>query len=560
LIALLIHMRSISIHKELLIMAACIALLPVACHSAKERDSRQVFRYNESKGIPTLDPAFARSLTVIWPMNQIYNGLVQVDDSLRVQPCIARKWTISDNGRRYTFLLRNDVYFHDHPVFPGGIGRKVTAKDVVFSFSRILDPSVASPGAWIFSQLDRAKTTDSLGFKAVNDSVFEIYLTQAFPAFAGILSMTYCSIVPREIVEHFGPEFRKNPVGTGPFMFKKWYEGEKLILLRNPRYFEMDPDGNRLPYLDAVNIGFVNDKQSEFLEFLNGNIDFLSGVYAVSKDELVTKSGKLQSRYEDRFRMQVYPYLNTEYLGFLSDTMLQAPGMTPARMKKIRQAINYGFDRAKMLRYLRNNLGNPATSGFVPDGLPSFDSSMVRGYRFDPVRAAKLLNEAGYAGGQGLPVIPLITTSDYLDLCEYIQHELMNLGLRVSIEVTPGPAYRELMANGHALLFRGSWVADYPEAENYLALFYSRNRSPGGPNYIHFSNPRFDRLYLQSFSELDEQRRYQLYQEMDRIIIEEAPVVPLFYDEVIRFTRKNISGLGINPMNLLSLKTVKKIE
>ncbi len=523
----------------------------VACTGTrKEEDQRTVFRYNESKGIATLDPAFARNQTIIWPVNQLYNGLVQMDGELHVTPCIARDWSISPDGKAYTFRLRQDVYFHDDPVFPEGKGRKVNARDFIYSFSRITDPAVASPGAWIFNLVRKEG-----GFEALNDSTFRIHLEQAFPAMLGILTMPYCHVVPREAVEKYGDDFRSHPVGTGPFRFRYWKEGEKLVFVRNDHYFETDSLGVPLPYLDAVAVSFINDKQSEFLEFMKGNIDFLSGVHAAYKSELLTRSGKLNPKYVGRFRMQVEPYLNTEYLGFLVDRDLPA-SMPVLRDRRLRQAINLGFDRQKMITYLRNGLGRPATAGFVPDGIPSF-SEEVRGYDYDPDRARRLLAEAGYPLGQGLPVIPLTTTSDYLDLCEYIQHELSKIGISLAIEVSPGAAFRNAVANGKLPFFRGSWIADYPDAENYLALFYSRNFSPSGPNYTHFASAAYDQLYEQALETADDQARYALYHKMDRMVTEEAVVVPLFYDRVVRFTPVRVTGLGSNPMNMLELKRVK---
>ncbi len=523
-------------------------VLTLSCAGPPGTDNRgTVFRYNESKGIATLDPAFARNQTIIWPVNQLYNGLVQMDQQLRVVPCIARSWEISDDGLQYTFHLRQDVYFHNDVVFPGGAGRKVTAHDFVYSFSRILDPRVASPGAWIFHLVRPGK-----GFEALNDSTFRITLQQPFPAFMGILTMPYCSVVPVEAVDFYGDGFRNHPVGTGPFRFRMWKEGEKLILRKNEQYFESDTTGEKLPYLDAVAITFISDKQSEFLEFMKGNLDFLSGVHAAYKSELLTRSGKLNPKYAGTIRLTVAPYLNTEYLGFLVDSGMPAAS-APLLDVRIRKAINYGFDRQKMITYLRNGLGRPATAGFVPDGIPSF-SEEVRGYTYRSDFSRQLLKEAGYPQGEGLPEITLTTTSDYLDLCEYIQHELSLLGIRIAIEVSTGAAFRNNVANGKLAFFRGSWIADYPDAENYLALFYSKNFSPAGPNYTRYYSPVYDSLYEQALAETDHGRRTELYHRMDQMIMDEAVVVPLFYDRVVRFTPVFVKGLVTNPMNLLELK------
>lgn len=533
-----------------------LVILITSC-SPREETRMNIFRYNESKGIPTLDPAFARNQTIIWPVNQIFNGLLQLDERLQVRPCIAHSWECSEDGTEYTFYLRNDVFFHDHRAFPEGMGRRVTASDFVFSLNRIIDPEIASPGAWIFNAVDRNAENSSHGFTAVSDTVLKIFLTKPFPAFPGLLTMPYCSVIPREAVELLGEDFRKDPVGTGPFRFRYWKEDEKLILLKNEKYFEFDDRGNRLPYLNAVNISFTRDKQSEFMEFMMGRLDFLSGVHAVYKDEMITRNGTLNPDHADRINLISQPYLNTEYLGFLLDPDLEAARGSPLLDKNIRRAINYGFDREKMMRHLRNNIGMPATSGFVPRGMPSFSEEKVQGFTHDPDRARELLSRAGYPMGEGLSEITLTTTSDYLDICEYIQHELYEIGIVIEIEVNTGAAFRDRMANGQLQFFRGSWIADYPDAENYLSLFYSRNLSPMGPNYTRYSNPGYDLLFERALGMMEEDERKRLYQRLDSIIIEEAVVVPLYYDQVVRFVPKDLEGLGSNPMNLLDLKRVR---
>jgi len=514
-------------------------------------NSKKVFRYNESKGISTLDPAFAKSQVLIWPANQLFNGLVQMDNFLNVKPSIAYSWEISTNGKIYTFNLRNDVYFHDNEHFENGKGRKVIAQDFVYSLNRISDSKTASPGAWILNNVKEN------GIIALNDTTLQIQLKSPFPAFLGLLTMQYCSVIPHEIVKYYGNDFRKNPVGTGPFMFKLWKENEKLVLVKNPTYFEIDEQGNRLPYLDAISITFINDKQSEFLEFLKGNIDFISGLNAANKDELITKSGKLNPKYSDKIKMINQPYLNTEYLGFMVDSLKSSDSESPVFNKKIRQAINYGFDRVKMMKYLRNNIGTPAINGFIPKGLPAFSDRIIY-YTYNPDKTRELLKESGFPNGEGLKPITLTTTNDYLDLCEYIQQQLSQFGIVINIDVSTGATFREQVANSKLEFFRGSWIADYPDAENYMALFYSENKSPSGPNYTQYQNDIFDKLYINSLNEIDDSKRNLIYREIDKQIMNDAVVVPLYYDEVILFTNLTISGLESNPMNLLNIKYVRK--
>lgn len=283
----------------------------------------------------------------------------------------------------------------------------------------------------------------------------------------------------------------------------------------------------------------------------------MSGIDASYKDELLTRQGTLASKYKDRFNLITQPYLNTEYLGFLMDSSLSKKN-NPLQIKEVRQAMNLSFDRKKMMKYLRNNIGLPGIYGFVPPGLPSFDSARVKGYSYQPEKARELLEKAGYPGGKGLPEIKLSTNATYLDLATYIQQQLNEMGFRVKIDVHPPASMREMVAQAKLPFFRGSWIADYPDAENYLSLFYSPNFTPVGPNYTHFLNPGFDELFRKATEERDDQVRYEYYRQMDQMIMDEAPVMVLYYDQVLRFTQKNISKLGSNAMNLLTLKQVKK--
>ncbi|MCF8464210.1 MAG: ABC transporter substrate-binding protein [Flavobacteriales bacterium] len=522
-----------------------------SCGQRSNHSDKTVFRYNESKGITSLDPAQARTMGNIWATTQIFNGLVQLNDKMEVTPCIAKSWEVSQDGLVYRFFLTKDVKFHDHQAFQNGKGRSVVASDFEYSFERILDDATLSPGRWIFNAVAEN------GFKAVNDSVFEIHLTHGFPPFLGILSMQYCSVIPKEVAEKLGKDFARNPIGTGPFKFKEWHEGIKLVLHKNESYFEVDAAGEKLPYLDAVGVSFIPDPQSIFLEFMKGNLDMLSGLEDGSyKDALITSNGNILPELKEKLDMVSEPFLNTEYLGFLlKDSVDGKPN--PLNNKSIRQAINYGFDRVKMMRYIRNDIGSPGVHGFLPTGLPG-EELRAKGYEYNPEKSKQLLLEAGYPNGVGLSEIPLYTTSQYLDLCEYMQHQLQEVGIKLRIEVNPGATHGALVANSQVAFFRKSWIADYADAENYLSLFYSKNLTPNGPNYTLFSNVEFDQLYEASLSTTTDSLRYLYYAQMDSIIVEEAPVVVLYYDQVLRFIHKDVSGLSSNSMNGLSLKSVRK--
>jgi len=528
-----------------------LGLLFGACGHSSSSAGKKVFYYNESDGIASLDPAFAKNRSIMWALHQLYNTLVETDNNLRIVPALARSWEVSADRSTWTFRLRTDVFFHDDPVFPDGRGRRLVAADIVYSFNRLLDPRTASSGAWIFH--GRIDTT-GVAFQALDDSTFRLRLSHPFNPILGLLSMEYCSVVAREAVEKYGKDFRSHPCGTGPFRFRSWEEGQDLILLKNQHYFEKDSTGRRLPYLDAVKITFNEEKAAEFLLFRQGQLDFINEIDPSFKDEVLSKRGVLKAEWKGKIVLSVAPQLNTEYLGILVDTANAMVKTSPLRFRAVRQAINYGFDRRKMMLYLRNSLGLPAESGFVPAGLPSFDSLLVKGYHYDPDKARQLLASAGYPDGKGVGTIKLLTVPNYSDFASFIARQLEDIGLHVQVEVVQKSLLLEETAQSQALFFRGSWIADYPDAENYLSVFYSRNPAP--PNYTRYNDPVFDRLYEQALRESNDSVRYSLYRQMDQRVMDAAPVVPLWYDEVVHLINPRVQGLEPNGLNLLELRRV----
>lgn len=535
-----------------ILAAATLSLLSVitSCYSEK-RSKKQIFHYNEFNGIASLDPAFAKNQSTMWPAHQLFNTLVEIDHHLNIIPSLAKSWDISDDKTVYRFHLRTDVFFHDDPSFHKSQGRKLVAEDVVYSFRRIIDKQLASPGAWIFN----GKVDTIMPFVAINDSTFQLKLLKPYNPILGIISMQYCSIVPKEAVEKYGTDFRRHPVGSGPFRFVAWEEGQALIFAKNEKYFEKDSTGIRLPYLDGIKVSFYDSKATEFLLFRQRQLDFINDIEASFKDEILTKQGTLRKNWEGKIVLQTSPYLNIEYLGILVDSSSELVRNSPMRIKKIRQAINYGFDRRKMVLYLRNSLGTPAESGFVPMGLPSFDTNSVKGYHYNPAMTKQLLEEAGYPGGKGLPVVKLLTIAIYADMANFIAKQLEESGIPVQVEVIQKALLLTMTASSTAPFFRASWIADYPDAENYLSVFYSKNPAP--PNYTRYKNPAFDKAFERAIAETNDSVRYKLYQQADQIMMNDAPIVPLWYDKVVRLVQPEVKGFEANALNLLELRYTK---
>ena len=511
--------------------------------SSCEKDSdikNNIFKYNEYSNISSLDPAFSSTLRNIWPVNQIFNGLVQLDKNLEIKGDIASSWTISEDKKTYTFKIRQDVYFHNSELFGKNLTRNVKAKDFEYSFNRLIDSKIASPGYWVFNNVK--------DFKSISDSIFQIELKKEFDPFLGILSMKYCSVVPQEIVAALGDKFSKKPIGTGPFKFKKWDENVKLVLSKNKNYFEHDSLGQKLPYLDGIAISFIPDKKSEFMELLSGRLDMVSSPENSIIDQIFDYKGDLNPRFSSNYNLLKSPYLNTEYIGFNIQKNIKKDTL-------LRYAINSGIDRKKMMQYLRKNIGYPAESGIVPNGLNN--SFYLPRYNYDPDLSKKLISI--YKSNNDIDEINITIASDsqYLDILEFIQSELQKIGVQVQIEITPPSILRQGKATGKFDAFRASWIADYPHIENYFSPFYSKNHTPKGPNYTFFSNSNFDELY-ELIGYQNSISYEKISNDLENIIRRYSPIIPLYYDMSVRIVPKNISGLEANAINQLNLKSVVK--
>ncbi len=547
-----------------MMMRQLIFLLPLALwmfscggssgpETTGEESQKKIFRYNQTGGLNSLDPAFANKRSNIWAATQLYNGLFNFTKTLDVHPELVKEWDISEDGRVYTFTIKQGVRFHDNACFEGGRGREVKASDFVYSFSRIMKTGT---GSWIFNDkvaLNPDGSPSDTAFVAVDDYSFKVYLNRRFPAFLQILAMPYCFVIPKEAVEKYGKDFRANPVGTGPFMLDQWDEKNSLRMVKNENYWDKDPKGNPLPYLDVIQISFIEDRNQEFNTFMNGDLDFIANLSETSRDQILEKNGEIKEKIQSEYNVEKVPYLNTEYIGFNLEGNQEE---NPFTNKKLRQALSYAVNRKGLISFLRNGLGAPGDYGIVPIALPSFDSTKVKGYPYNQRKAQELLKEAGHPNGEGLPTITLHTYTSDQGIAEYLQKEWQAIGVKVNIETNQFSAHQEKVDNGRVNFFRGSWLGDYPDAENYLAMFYSKNFSPEGPNKTHFSDTEFDKLFEEAHETDNLFTRYEDYLKMDQIVMEEAPIIVLYYDEVLQLKQSYVVGLEADAMNNLRLASV----
>lgn len=531
--------------------------LIISCGTGIEEDSnsdKTVFRYNEAVGISKLDPSRTTSFEDIIAIGHLFEGLVTLDENLEVVPAIASSWEISEDGKEYTFYIRRDVYFHDNPCFAASEGRRVLASDFEYSFFRIVDPNEPSPGKYIFENVAKTEESNFIGFKAIDDRTFKIYLSKPQPSFLQMLTLKHCSVVPHEAIDMYGEDFRTNPVGTGPFKFSFWNEDVKLVLLKNDEYWRRDEVGDTLPYLDAITITFLPDRHQEYMQFKKGKYEMMSGLDQSFQETLLTDLGELKPKFDSSMIFSKIPWLKTDYLGFLVDDAKPINENSPLTNKLVRKAVNYALDRDELVTYMRKNIGKGAAKGFLPKGMPGYDQLNVTGFDYNPDTARTLLKKAGYNG----ELVKLVVANNYKQMCNYIQRKLREVGLNVQVDAVSKSVHRKDMATFQTNFFLKNWTADFPDPTNFYQLFYSKNFAPDhGPNYTHFVNSEYDRLFEELLAESRDTVKWEIYDRLESILLDDAPVVPLFYDETVRFFSNNVSGIKANSMNQLDLSEVR---
>ena len=556
--------------KKPITLLFCAILLFFSACSDNNTTSDNIFNLNQPLGVETLEPVMSNSNQTIWALSIMMEGLVEYNKENEIVPAIAKSWEISEDGTVYTFTLRDDVFFHDDECFPDGKGRKVTASDFKYCLERVNNPKTKTRGSWVFrdkikgvdefmeSQSGDGSVKEISGIKALNDSTLQIELTHPFAPFLSILTMTYGFVYPMEAVEKYGEGFGQHPVGTGPFKFAKWDFDKELVFKKNPNYWDKDEQGNQLPYLDGISMTFTQSSETEYLDFVNGRYDFhLPSSETI--DQITDENGGLTDAGTRTFDMVRQPWLQTVFFGMMQDPNLPGGISGPfAGNHKLRQALNYAIDREKIIKYVLKNRGTPAHNGPIPVGMPGFNPD-VKGYSYDKEKAIQLLSEAGYPGGEGLN-LTLYMGNDEIQktIAIAVQEQLKEVGIKLSLEQMLQATLISQQEEGKFPFWRASWGADYFDPENFMALFYSKNITPKGPNRVGYNNPRVDELYEQGLKETDFDKRKQIYDELQKIVIEDAAWLYLYYNQQIYLVKKNIEGFYVNGLNIINLKYTKK--
>ncbi len=526
-----------------------------------------VFKVNEIENFKDLYPLNITEVTSHRIASQIYEGLLELDqDSLTVQPSLAKDWEVSDSAKIFTFHLRDGVKFHEDECFDNGSNtREVTAHDFKYCFDKLCSSSPRNQSFWLFKNKVKGankyhRSTEKgepleggvPGIKVIDDHTLRIELNYPLPGFEKILAHPACFVWPKEALEHYEEEMRSNAVGTGPFKLKAVKEGNYVSLARNENYWDEDEHGNPLPYLDGIKVSFIKEKTSELTVFRNGDLDMVYKLPVESINDITGELNEAKQRRETEipFKLQRSPSIAIQYYGFQHKSDLFSN-------KHLRKAFNYAIDREKITKFTLEGEGIPAHHGIIPPSFTYYPTKEVEGYSFNRNKAKEHLKKAGYESGEEVPTIELQLNSGgetNEEIAEVIQSMLKeNLNVDIELNVLPFPQHLERMELGQSRFFRSGWLADYPDPENFLNLFYGRHvpdsmDQRSSINEVRYESAKFDSLFQEGLRTIDRKERMKLFKQADQLAMDDAVVLPLYYEENMRLIKPYVRNFPMNAM------------
>ena len=515
-------------------ICGAMVLLTVGCRQGTPTDEAEPTTVKKQGGVyrkpldnepRSLDPALIRSTYATAVSHQLFDGLVQFDGDLNIIPSLAKSWKASHNGVVWVFKLREGISFHN--------GREVTAEDVVYSFTRLMDPNTHSPSTWLFERLQgieafRAGTAERIeGLMALDRYTLQITLSQPYAPFIQMLGVIQARVVPREEIERLGDAFSRQPIGTGPFRFVRWVTGQEIVLQANESYFEGRPFIDKLHY----RIFPGADRDAILAEFEGGKLE----------DATLPVSARQRLLGNPKYRLFRKPLLATLFLWL---DMREGP----LSNLKVRQAINLAINREMINATIRQNRQVQAR-GILPPGMPGYNPELSD-YDYNPDRARQLLAEAGYPGGAGLPPLQLWSSVHSLTSRlenDAIKGDLEHIGLTIELRKAKSWSHflQEILGQQPNAMYRYAWFADFPDPDNFLFMLFN---SKSNRNYANYHNPQVDLLLDQAQSENGYLRRLELYRQAETIIIADVPTVNLVHNSFEQLFQPYVRGVALNAL------------
>lgn len=572
--------------KKAIILVVSFLLLLSACDTEQQTTTSSVtkipaqgeriyggtFRFNLSEPYQTLFPHSITDVMSSHIATQIYEGLVKFNPrDLTIIPCLAERWEIDSSGTIYTFYLKKGVFFHDDACFPKNKGREVKAQDFKYSFELLCSSGwenllfqltfkdkVVGANKYYNSTVDGKPDFGLEGVKIIDDYTLQIILEKPSYSFKFILANPATSVIAREAIEKYGIDSK---IGTGPFVFARettdtpW----KLYLVKNNNYHRSDTLGNRLPFLDSIIVSNISTQKAELQTFQNGKLDVISGLPAESILNVLEEQIAYFQSDNLKYILDRSPKMTTQYYEFNTKKGV-------FKDKRIRKAFCYAIDRNEILENILKKQGlSPGIYGITPPSFKGYDVSRIKGYDLDILKAKNLLADAGYANGKNFPPIVLELNSggerNEAVAIEFQRQIWENLKINVKLEVVPFEQKLEDARFAKADIFRSAWVADYPSPENFLMLLYGKNvpasfNEPSYPNTSRYVNERYDQLYEKGLSTPNISKSYDYFLKAEQIMIDDAPILVLWYDEIYILKQAYVKNYFSNPIEYYDFSEV----
>jgi len=523
-----------------------------------------ILHLNSIEDYTSLFPPAVNDIYSTHIASQGYEGLLKLDQqTLEVQPCIAQSFDIDKTKKIYTFHLRDGIKFSDDDCFEDGIGRAIEAQDFKYCFDYLCSNHEDNKWQALFrnrvvgaSDYGEGKTKSVEGIRVIDEHTLLIELIEPYAGFPNLLTITAASVYPKEAIEKYGYDLMQDKiVGSGPFIAKTINNGENVTFVRNNEYWRTDDFGNQLPFLSQVEFSFIKDKNAELKAFQDEKLDM---VWGIPVEEIPNVMGSLEEAKDGKnkeFEVQSINSLNIQYYGFLHTSEV-------FNDVRVRKAFNYAIDRDSLIDFVLQGEGQAAHNGFVPE-MKGYPYSSVAGFDYDPELARDLMKEAGYPNGNGFPEITLnLNASGGIN--EKVANTLTsmlnkNLGINISLNVIPMAELHPMVEAAQVDFWRFGWIADYPDPSNFLYLFHGKNIIEGQAtsiNYFRYASPEFDKVYEAALREIDTEKRMALYAQADQILMDDAVIMPLYFNLDIRLIVPDLRDFDINEMEYRDLSVV----
>lgn len=524
------------------------------------------FRFMSPERVNKILPLQAVDIYTQRLTSQLFDPILKLDhETGKILPCVAEKYSVSSDAKEFILSIRKGIFFHSDDCF-GGDGRELTAADVKFTLEMACSGLAMNEisyllidrikGARSFHEASKKKYSEKgvSGLELVDDYTLKIKLNESFAGFDKLL--TYCGfgIFPKEAYETYGDELAKHPVGTGPFVLKEMND-KHVLLERNPTYWQKDAFGNQLPFLGSIEMTYATDKRSELMAFRSSKIDLVLEIPAEEVENVLGSLQEAQAGKTVKHKVDAKQSNSIIYVGLSH--------VNPVfKDVKVRRAFNLAIDRDKLVNEYLMGEGYPVKNGIIPPG-DDYPAKNIKGFTFNAEEARKLLAEAGYSNGSNLPALTLYTNGkkdgDRHRLALGIAQQLAaNLNIKLNVKLLTSEARDEVVASGEAAMWVSGWIADYPDADTYLSLFYGGNIKENSKyiNAFKFKNAAYDANYLKACKELDYSKRLNYIEKCDQLLIDEAVVIPLINEDFITMINSRVRNFETNSLEVLDFSTI----